>query len=67
MNSPVKLEPVTLTLDLTCSVEHAFDTYTKHMGDWWPLDSHAVETDKATHCVLETREGGRIYEVTSDS
>lgn len=66
MNVPVKLEPVSLTLDLVCSVEHAFDTYTDRMSEWWPLGSHAVETDKATKCVVETRRGGRIYEVTSE-
>lgn len=66
MNTPVKLEPVTLTVDLNCPVEHAFDTYSGKMGAWWPLDSHAVETDKATNCIIETREGGRIYEVTSE-
>lgn len=66
MNDHVKLEPVTLDLDLNCSIEHAFDTYTTRMTEWWPLDTHAVETDKATTCVFETRKGGRIYEVTSE-
>lgn len=66
MNQPTRLEPVTLSLDLDCTVEHAFDTYTANMGDWWPLDTHAVETDKATTCTLEAHEGGRIYEVTSE-
>lgn len=66
MKTTSKLEPVILTLDLACSVEHAFDTWTARMGQWWPLDSHAVETDKATRCVVEPHKGGRIYEITSE-
>lgn len=66
MKTRSKLEPVTLSIDLDCSVEHAFDTYTGRMESWWPLDSHAVETDKVQRCVFEPREGGRIYEVTSE-
>lgn len=66
MNAVTKLEPVVLTLDLKCTAQHAFEAYTGDMGKWWPLDTHAVETDKATTCIFETREGGRIYEVTSE-
>lgn len=66
MSSHTKPEPVKLTLSLNCTIEHAFDTYTVKMGGWWPLDSHAVETDKATTCIMEAREGGRIYEITSE-
>lgn len=66
MSQKTRLEPVVLTIELTCSVEHAFDTYTDNMSAWWPLGSHAVETDKATSCVFEAHEGGRIFEVTSE-
>jgi uncharacterized protein YndB with AHSA1/START domain len=66
MSQQTRLEPVVVTIDLSCSVEHAFDTYTDNMAAWWPLDSHAVETDKATFCVFEAHEGGSIYEVTSE-
>ncbi len=66
MNTQTRLEPVTLTLDLDCSVEHAFDTWTRNMSAWWPFDTHAVEPDKATRCVVEEHEGGRIYEITSE-
>lgn len=66
MSHHTKLEPVKLSIDLACSPDHAFDTYTAQMGAWWPLDTHAVETDKATTCILEPRESGRIYEVTSE-
>lgn len=66
MNQHTKLEPVKLSIKLACSPEHAFDTYTTHMGAWWPLDTHAVETDKTDTCTFEARKGGRIYEITSE-
>jgi uncharacterized protein YndB with AHSA1/START domain len=57
------LAPVELTLDLKCSADHAFRTFTKQISDWWPVESHSVE--EAQKVVFESHVGGRIYEIGS--
>lgn len=63
MNEVVTLAPVELALDLKCSVEHAFRTFTAQISDWWPLESHSVED--AQKVIFETHVDGRIYEIGS--
>lgn len=60
------MEPVRLSLDLACSVDHAFEVYTSQMASWWPFDSHSVSGVKTADAVFEARVGGRIYEVDTD-
>jgi uncharacterized protein YndB with AHSA1/START domain len=55
------IEPLRLTLDVTCPVEHAFDVWTSRIGTWWPAD-HTVTGDRGAEIVLEAGVGGRIYE-----
>ena len=35
------MEPIRLTLELACSVEHAFTVWTSKIDSWWPAD-HTV-------------------------
>jgi uncharacterized protein YndB with AHSA1/START domain len=55
------IEPIRLVFDLDCPVEHAFDTWTERIGQWWPLD-HTVSAEPGLTVVLEGRAGGRIFE-----
>jgi hypothetical protein len=57
-------EPLRVSLDVACSVEHAFHTWTSRIDAWWPRD-HTV-TGRADLVVLQGTVGGRIYERTSD-
>ena len=55
------IEPIRLKIVVDCPVEDAFELFTEHLGEWWPLASHSMESDAAT-CAIEPRRGGRVYE-----
>lgn len=55
------IEPIRLTFDVDCSVDHAFDVWTRRIGQWWPPD-HTVSAEDDLEVVLEGRPGGRIFE-----
>lgn len=55
------IEPIRLAFDVDCPVEHAFETWTGRIGQWWPLD-HTVSAEPGLTVVLEGRLGGRIFE-----
>ena len=56
-------DPLTLTFELACSVEHAFDTWTSRIDSWWPRD-HTVSAEAGLTVVLERAVGGRVFERT---
>ena len=57
------IEPLHLSFDVACSVEHAFAVWTSGIGGWWPAD-HTVSCEAGLIVVLEAGAGGRIYERT---
>src|SRR5437870_2649637 len=59
------MDPIELQFTVECSPEHAFDTWARRIGVWWPK-SHSVSADPAVSVRLEPRPGGRIYERTPD-
>jgi uncharacterized protein YndB with AHSA1/START domain len=58
-------EPLLVELELRCSVEHAFATWTDRFGMWWPR-GHTTSGDPDATVHLEPYVGGRIFERTSD-
>lgn len=58
------IEPLRLTFDVACSVDHAFAVWTSGIGSWWPAD-HTL-TGEPELVVLESGPGGRIFERTAD-
>jgi hypothetical protein len=58
-------DPLRFTLEVDCSVEHAFRTWTAGIGTWWPAD-HTVTGEPRPAVVLEPGVGGRIYERAAD-
>jgi len=58
-------EPLRVSMDIACSVEHAFSVWTTRIGAWWPPD-HTVTGEPGLAIVLEDGVGGRIYERTPD-
>ncbi|HEY4225438.1 MAG TPA: SRPBCC domain-containing protein [Pseudolysinimonas sp.] len=59
MNEAV--EPLRVSVDVACSVEHAFDVWTSRIASWWPGE-HRASSDTTTEVVIEPRLGGRLYE-----
>jgi uncharacterized protein YndB with AHSA1/START domain len=66
-----RVEPITRSVTVQGSVEHAFGVFTGQMGAWWPLETHSIAVDRglgqrAVALKLEAREGGRIEEMLED-
>ncbi len=58
-------EPLRLSFEVSCSVAHAFETWTSRIAAWWPAD-HTVTGSADLTVVLEGRVGDRIFERTTD-
>lgn len=48
------IEPLTLSFEIGCSPEHAFDVWTTRLSNWWPK-GHSASGDPDTFVVLEPR------------
>jgi uncharacterized protein YndB with AHSA1/START domain len=55
------IEPIQLSFEVACAVDHAFDVWTARIAQWWPKD-HTVSAEEDLTVVLEPRSGGRIFE-----
>jgi uncharacterized protein YndB with AHSA1/START domain len=64
-------EAVRRSVTVDCSVEHAFETFTERIHEWWPLAKHSISVDESgAHppetVVFQGGAGGQIYERTAD-
>jgi uncharacterized protein YndB with AHSA1/START domain len=59
------IEPLLLSYDIDCPAHHAFVTWTRKIGKWWP-ESHTTTGVPGATVVLDGRVGGRIFERTPD-
>jgi uncharacterized protein YndB with AHSA1/START domain len=50
------------SVTVSVPVERAFEVFTQEIGTWWPLRTHAVDTERSETVVMETHVGGRLYE-----
>lgn len=66
MDDARTIEPVRAEVTVSGSVEDAFRLFTEEIGSWWPLDTHAMDADRATGAAIEPRRGGRVYEIHED-
>lgn len=57
-------DALTRWVAVRCPPAQAFQLFTAGLGRWWPLASISVFEADASHCVLEGRAGGRVYEVS---
>lgn len=59
----------TAALRKTASVkpppEQAFELFTAHMAQWWPLETHSVGLADAKTVTIQPRVGGHIVETTA--
>jgi hypothetical protein len=58
-----ELQPIRKVLVVGLAVDEAFAVFTRDISRWWPLSRQSLALEQATGCVLETREGGSLYEV----
>ena len=58
------IEPIRLSFEVACPVDHAFATWTERTSTWWP-SSHTVTGADGLDISFEPRVGGRIFERTS--
>ena len=67
-DSPAAPSTAPLVKTVTVAVEptRAFELFTAHMSDWWPLATHSVAREQATGVTMPTRVGDPIVEATSD-
>jgi len=55
------IEPIRLSFEVDCPVDHAFEVWTARSAQWWPKD-HTVSAEDDLRVVLEGHPGGRIFE-----
>jgi uncharacterized protein YndB with AHSA1/START domain len=60
-----EIAPLTKSISVSRTPEEAFRIYTEGIATWWPLDTHSP-SGKPETIVMETHEGGRLYERTTD-
>jgi uncharacterized protein YndB with AHSA1/START domain len=63
-------EAIKRSVVVDCSVEHAFETFTDRIHEWWPLATHSIdqgETGSAAETVIfQGGAGGQVYERTKN-
>lgn len=52
------------SVTVSVPIERAFEVFTAEIGTWWPLRTHAVDTERSETVVMEARVGGRLFERT---
>jgi len=56
--------PITKSILVDCTPEHAFDVFTRRIAEWWPLHAHSIHQEHAETVVVEPRQGGEVYELS---
>jgi uncharacterized protein YndB with AHSA1/START domain len=66
-------EPIRRSVRVERTQEEAFELFTEHIGEWWPTEKISRTADeefgegvKLERVVFEPKQGGRVFEVTSD-
>jgi uncharacterized protein YndB with AHSA1/START domain len=65
MTTTVKIAPVSKSIRVNAAPAHAFEVFTSGLGRWWPRDKGIGKLPMKT-AVMETRLGGRWYELSED-
>lgn len=64
-NLEIRPAPVRRSIVVKAGVERSFAAFTGNIGRWWPR-SHTIGATPPVNVVLESRPGGRWYEVGTD-
>jgi uncharacterized protein YndB with AHSA1/START domain len=65
MTETITIAPVRKTIRVNASAARAFEVFTTGLGKWWPRD-HGIGKLPMREAVVETRLGGKWYEVAED-
>jgi uncharacterized protein YndB with AHSA1/START domain len=65
MTTTVKIAPVSKSIRVKAAPARAFEVFTSGLGRWWPRDKGIGKLPMKT-AVMETRLGGRWYELSED-
>lgn len=70
MTTQATVAPIEKTVNVDCSVEHAFEVFTERIGQWWPLHMFSITVDEEggnppETVIMEMTSGGRLYERTA--
>jgi uncharacterized protein YndB with AHSA1/START domain len=65
MTVTVKIAPVIKSIRVNATPAHAFEVFTSGLDRWWPRD-HGIGKKPMKAAVMETRLGGRWYELAED-
>ena len=65
MTATVTIAPVRKSIRVNANQARAFDVFTSGLGRWWPRD-HGIGKLPLKSAVMETRLGGRWYELAQD-
>ena len=61
----ITIAPVRKSIRVKASQAHAFEVFTSGLGRWWPRN-HSIGSAPVKTVVMETRLGGRWYELGED-
>lgn len=65
MTLTITIAPVRKSIRVNASQDHAFEVFTSGLGRWWPRE-HGIGKTPRKGAVMETRLGGRWYELAED-
>jgi uncharacterized protein YndB with AHSA1/START domain len=65
MTLTITIAPVRKSIRVKASQAHAFEVFTSGLGRWWP-HTHSIGTAPVKDVVMETRLGGRWYQLGED-
>jgi uncharacterized protein YndB with AHSA1/START domain len=57
------IDPLRISFEVACDVDHAFTTWTERASAWWPR-AHTMAQNVVETIVFEPRVGGRVFERT---
>ena len=65
MTATIAIAPVRKTIRVNAAAERTFDVFTSGLSRWWPTN-HGIAGKPMKAAVMETRRGGRWYELSED-
>jgi uncharacterized protein YndB with AHSA1/START domain len=60
------IEPVVLEIDVACTLDDAFRTFTERIHEWWPVGHHSLGQERVVLVAFEPVLGGRLFERWDD-
>jgi uncharacterized protein YndB with AHSA1/START domain len=63
---PAPVEPVRKSVTVPAVPQRAFELFTAHLDEWWPLRTHSVGEERAAGVVFGAGAGAAITETLAD-